>query len=287
MEISGTTKLFCLIGSPVAHSGSPAMHNFSFEHLGLDCRYLAFDIGKERIADAVSAIRTLPIHGCNVTMPCKTAILPYLDELSPAARLVGAVNTVVNQNGKLVGHITDGVGFVNSLRAKGVEVAGKRMTIFGSGGAATAIQIQCALDGAEQITIFCREDSFLPQAQRTVQTIQEHVPSCRIELFDLTETEQLARSLAESHILANATKVGMAPLEQESLVPDAGWFHSGLIVTDAVYHPKETKMLREAKAKGCKVIGGLGMLLWQGAEAFRLFTGKEMPVKEVYEKYFQ
>ena len=186
-----------------------------------------------------------------MTMPCKTAILPYLDELSPAARLVGAVNTVVNQNGKLVGHITDGVGFVNSLRAEGVEVAGKRMTIFGSGGAA-AIQIQCALDGAEQITIFCREDSFLLQAQRTVQTIQEHVPSCRIELFDLTETEQLARSLAESHILANATKVGMAPLEQESLVPDAGWFHSGLIVTDAVYHPKETKMLRKPRPKAAR-----------------------------------
>ena len=153
-RISGRTGLMGLIGSPVGHSGSPAMYNYSFEKLGLDYAYLAFDIKVEEVKQAVEAVKTFKMRGCNVTMPCKTEALKYMDELSDAARIIGAVNTIVNEDGKLIGHITDGQGFVDNLRDHGVEIKDKKITICGGGGAATAIQVQCALEGAREGCIF-------------------------------------------------------------------------------------------------------------------------------------
>ena len=159
-RITGHTGLLALIGSPVGHSGSPAMYNYSFERLGLDYVYVAFDIKEEETGDAIAAMKTFHMRGCNVTMPCKTAAAKYMDELSPAARIIGAVNTIVNENGKLIGHMTDGEGFVQNLRDHGIDVSGKKITVAGGGGAATAIQVQCALDGAREISIFNIKDSF-------------------------------------------------------------------------------------------------------------------------------
>ena len=153
-RISGHTGLLALIGSPVGHSGSPAMYNYSFERLGLDYVYVAFDIKVEEVADAIAAMRTFKMRGCNVTMPCKTEVVKYMDELSPAAQIIGAVNTIVNDNGRLTGHITDGEGFVHNLKDHGIDIKGKKITVAGGGGAATAIQVQCALDGAREISIF-------------------------------------------------------------------------------------------------------------------------------------
>ncbi len=285
-KISGHTGLLALIGSPVGHSGSPAMYNYSFEKLGLDYVYVAFDVKEDKVPDALNAIRTFNMRGCNVTMPDKIAAFHGMDELSPAAKLVGAVNTIVNENGKLVGHITDGEGFNNNLRAHGVEIKDQKITIIGGGGAATAIQVQCALDGAKEISIFNRHDGFYSRTETTAKKIQEAVPTCKVNVYDLADEEKLKEEIQSSNIFVNATIVGMKPLDDQSVVKDPSWFHADLVVADTVYNPLETKLLKEAKACGCKTVGGQGMLLYQGVAAFKLYTGLDMPVEEVKAKFF-
>ncbi|MCI5711949.1 MAG: shikimate dehydrogenase [Lachnospiraceae bacterium] len=285
-RISGHTGLLGLIGSPVGHSGSPAMYNYSFQKLGLDYAYVAFDIKIEEVKDAISAMKTFKMRGMNVTMPCKTEALKYMDELSPAARIIGAVNTIVNDNGKLTGHITDGEGFVNNLKDHGIEIKGKKITVAGGGGAATAIQVQCALDGAREISIFNIKDAFFERTLHTAEKIRKEVPGIVVNVYDIADTEKMTEEIKSSDIFANATIVGMKPMENESVVKDVKAFYPGLVVADAVYNPEETKLLKEAKEAGCTCIGGKGMLLWQGVAAFKLFTGKDMPVKKVKELYY-
>nr|WP_288825422.1 shikimate dehydrogenase [uncultured Clostridium sp.] len=280
-RISGRTGLMALIGSPVGHSGSPAMYNYSFEKLGLDYAYLAFDVTVEEVEKAIEAVKTLRMRGCNVTMPCKTEALKYMDELSDAARITGAVNTIVNENGKLTGHMTDGQGFVDNLRDHGVEIKEKKITICGGGGAATAIQVQCALEGAREISIFNIKDAFFERTLETAEKIRQEKPGCIVNVFDITDMETMREEMKTSDIFANATIVGMKPMDNDSVVKDVTMFRPGLVVTDAVYNPKETKMLREAKEAGCICINGQGMLVWQGAAAFKLYTGQEMPVEGV------
>jgi len=263
------------------------MYNYSFERTGIDAAYLAFDIPLEKTAEAVEALKTLHVGGFNITMPCKTAVARYLDALSPAARLIGACNTVtVGEGGKLTGHNTDGVGFVRNLHEHGVEVAGERLVLLGAGGAATAIAVQAALDGAAEIAIFNRRDEFYANGEQTVEKLREAVPACRVTLTDLADDGALAEAVGRCGILVNATKVGMKPLDGETLV-DPALFRPDLVVADTVYNPRETRMIREAQAAGCKAaVGGIGMLLWQGVAAFKLFTGKDMPAQEVLEKFF-
>ena len=285
-RISGHTGLLALIGSPVGHSGSPAMYNYSFEKLGLDYAYVAFDIKIEEAADAIAAMKTFKMRGCNVTMPCKTEVVKYMDELSPAAKIIGAVNTIVNDNGKLTGHMTDGEGFVKNLLDHGVEVKGKKITVAGGGGAATAIQVQCALDGAREISIFNIKDDFFARTLETAEKIRKAVPECVVNVYDIADTAKMTEEILSSDIFANATIVGMKPMDDQSVVKDLSAFHKDLVVADAVYNPIETKLLREAKEAGCKCVGGKGMLLWQGVAAFKLYTGMDMPVEEVKARYF-
>ncbi|WP_411680817.1 shikimate dehydrogenase [Clostridium thailandense] len=286
-RISGTTGLLGLIGTPVGHSKSPVMYNYSFQKLGLDYAYLAFDIPVEKVPDAIEAIKTFNMRGSNVTMPCKGEVTKYMDELSPAARIIGAVNTIVNDNGKLTGHITDGIGFVRNLKENGVEIKGEKVTIMGAGGAATAIQVQCALDGAKEISIFNVKDDFYLKAEKTVENIKKEVPECIVNLYDLEDDQRLKVEVASSDILINGTLVGMHPHEDKTNIKDTSIFRKDLVVADVVYNPKKTKFLTDAETAGCETIGGLGMLLWQGAEAFKLYTGLEMPVEEVKELYFK
>lgn len=285
-RISGTTGLLALIGSPVGHSGSPAMYNYSFQKLGLDYVYVAFDVAQDKVGQAIEAMRTFHMRGCNVTMPDKTEAAKYMDELSDAARLIGAVNTIVNDNGKLTGYITDGEGFVNNLRDHGVEIAGKKITIAGGGGAATAIQVQCALDGAGEISIFNRKDEFFHRTLETAEKIKKQKPDCSVNVYDIADEAKIKEEISTSDIFANATILGMKPMENESVVKDVSAFRPGLVVCDAVYNPKQTKLLREAAQAGCTCISGEGMLLWQGAAAFKLYTGQDMPVQEVKERFF-
>ena len=240
-RISGTTGLLALIGSPVGHSGSPAMYNYSFQKLGLDYVYVAFDVAQDKVGQAIEAMRTFQMRGCNVTMPDKTEAAKYMDELSDAARLIGAVNTIVNDNGKLTGYITDGEGFVNNLRDHGVEIAGKKITIAGGGGAATAIQVQCALDGAGEISIFNRKDEFFHRTLETAEKIKKQKPDCSVNVYDIADEAKIKEEISTSDIFANATILGMKPMENESVVKDVSAFRPGLVVCDAVYNPKQTK----------------------------------------------
>lgn len=283
-RIKGTTGLLALIGSPVGHSGSPDMYNFSFRYHNLDYAYLAFDIQEDEVPAALDAMRLFHMRGCNVTMPCKNKAAACVDELSPAARIVGAVNTIVNENGKLIGHITDGIGFVRNLKEHGVDVKDKKMVVLGAGGAATALQVQCALDGAASISIFNPDDPFLDRARTTAEKLKAEVPDCQVTVYCLEDQERLRAEIANADILVNGTLAGMKPHDDVSLI-DKSMLHKNLVVADVVYNPIETKLLREAKEAGCKqTVGGKGMLLWQGAAAYKLYTGLEMPTAE-YQKY--
>ncbi|MGN0204198.1 MAG: shikimate dehydrogenase, partial [Coprococcus sp.] len=261
-RIKGTTKLLALIGSPVGHSGSPAMYNFSFRYHSLDYAYMAFDIKEEQVPQAMDAVRLLQLRGFNVTMPCKSAVAKYVDELSPAARIIGACNTVVNEDGRLIGYMTDGAGFVRNLRENSVDVKGKRIVIMGAGGAATAIQVECALEGAAAVSIFNRS---LEKAERTVEKLRKETPECEVKAFSFEDQDILRMQIAAADILINATSLGMKPHEDTTPVTDTSMFRPDLVVADVVYNPLETRLMREAREAGCrKVIGGEGMLLWQG-----------------------
>lgn len=286
-RISGHTKLYCLIGSPVGHSGSPAMYNYSFARTGVDAAYLAFEFPLDKVQEGVAALKTFQVGGFNVTMPDKTAVAGIVDDLSPAARLIGACNTVtVGEDGKLTGHNTDGIGFVRNLHEHGVEVQRKKLVVLGAGGAATAICVQAALDGAAEIAIFNRKDEFYANGELTVEKLRQAVPACKASITPLEDGAALAEAVKGCDILVNATKVGMKPLDGETLI-DPALFRPELVVADTVYNPRETRMIQEAKAAGCKAaVGGIGMLLWQGVAAYKLFTGKDMPAQEVLEKFF-
>ncbi len=287
MEISGKTKLFGLIGFPVEHSKSPAMYNYCFEKWNLDYKYLAFEVDKEQTGEAIRAFRTFHMKGANITMPCKQEVLKYLDEISSAARLVGACNTIVNHDGVLTGYITDGEGYIENLRHEGVEVKGKKITLLGAGGVSSAIQAQALLDGAREIAVFNKKDAFWDKAVAKAAEYQKAFPSQKIAVFDMDDTEKLAEEIRTSDILSNATRVGMPPLEDMSIITDHSLFRKDLVVTDVVYEPEKTKLLREAEAVGCKTVGGLGMLIYQGAAAAKLYTGMDMPVEEIKEKFFK
>lgn len=284
--ITGHTKLTALLGSPVSHSISPLMHNESFRQLGLDYVYLCFDVTEETLPQAVEGLKTCGIRGFNITMPCKNKIVELLDELSPAVRLIGAANTVVNDNGRLIGYNTDGIGYMQAVKDAGHDIIGKAITIMGAGGAATAICAQAALDGVAKINIFARSTSrFWNRTQTLVNKINETLP-CEAVLYENENKEALKLAISESSLLLNATSVGMAPNIDATIIPDTTLFHPELIVSDIIYNPQETLLLRQAKEAGCAVFNGMYMLLYQGAEAFRLWTGQNMPVEIIKEKYF-
>ena len=286
MKITGHTRLLALFGSPVVHSGSPAMYNYSFEKLGLDYVYVAFDVDKNGLKEAVSAARLYNMRGFNLTMPCKNEVLHYIDELSPEARLVGAVNTVVNENGRLIGYKTDGTGFIKNLEAHKIDIKNKKIAVAGAGGAATAIVVQLALEGAGEIHIFNRKSETFNKMVETAKRLRQEVPEVVIELYDILDEAKFNSLIKEAEIFVNATAAGMKPYDEESVIKDISVFHKDLVVADVVYNPIETKLLKEAGRAGCTCIDGKGMLLWQGVYAFKLYTGKDMPVEDVRSKFF-
>ena len=286
MNITGSTILTGLLGSPVAHSVSPAMHNEAFRLLDLDYVYLAFNVGTDSLKDAVKGLKTLGARGFNLTMPDKIAILDLVDELTPAARLAGACNTVINDNGHLIGHTTDGIGYMRSVADAGHDIIGKKMTLLGAGGAATAICTQAALDGVKEIDIFRRNrpEAFAQTVAFADRTAKD--TGCKIHVYDFADETQMKKSLAESAILTNATNVGMAPDTDAIPIPNVQFLHPDLIVSDIIYNPRQTQLMKITASMGCPVFNGMYMLLYQGAAAFECWTGLEMPVAEIKKKYF-
>jgi len=278
-HISGYTQLIGIIANPIRHSISPKMHNAAFEKLGLDYAYLAFEIDSSQLKDTVYGLKAMGARGFNVSMPYKTAIIDYLDELSPAAKLCQAVNTVVNENGKLIGHMTDGSGLIQSLKDAGYDIKGKKVTVVGCGGAGKAIQIQAALDGVAELAIFNRSRD---KGLEIVNLINEQT-NCQATFYELSDEEVLKEQLLDSYLLINATNIGMADLEGESFIKNLSTLHEQLIVCDIIYNPRKTKLLKQAEEVGCEIINGVGMIIYQGAEAFKLWTGEEMPIDYVKE----
>ena len=206
-RISGATKLIGLIGSPVQNSGSPKIHNAVFEHLGLDYAYIAFDVDNDRLEDTVRGMAAMGFLGYNVTTPCKTFVLPFLDEVSEAAEIMGAVNTVVIQDGRSLGDNADGAAFMRNLVLNGVDIRGKKITVMGAGGAGSALVTQAALDGVAEIDLFNRKDEFFTGAEELIERLKDHSP-CKVVLYDLEDEEQLRTSIDDSMLLVNATSVG-------------------------------------------------------------------------------
>lgn len=284
-RVTGHTELIGLIAYPIRHSMSPTMHNEAFKKLGLDYVYVCFEVDNSTLEDTVKGLRAMKVRGWNVSMPNKGPITQYLDKLTPVAEIVGACNTVVNDNGVLTGTITDGTGAMQALKVEGVEYVGKKMTVIGAGGAATAIQVQAALDGVRELTIFNQKDAFFEKAEETVKKLREKT-DCVVNLYDLADHAKLKSELDSSDIYIDSTSCGMKPLEGVVAIPDKSYLRPGLVVMDTVYAPRETELLKWATEVGCKNFNGLGMMLYQGAAAFKLWTGKDMPVDFIRDVLF-
>lgn len=282
--ISGTTKLVGLLGSPVTQSMSPAMHTASFAKMGIDAVYLGFDVQPEQLESVVKGFAEAGVTGYNVTMPCKTKVLPYLDELTPVAELMGAVNTVVIKDGKSIGDNTDGAGFVRNMKLHGFEPEGKVITVAGAGGAGSAVFTQLALDGVVAINIFNRHDDFWDVTQKKIMELSSKT-GVPMVLGDLDDKELLTRAIKNSDLFVNATRVGMAPIEDECVI-DEDMLHEGLFVADTVYEPRETKLIRMAKEHNLQTAPGLGMLLQQAALGEKIWFDVDMPTDYIEEEFF-
>ena len=288
-NIDGKTKLVGLLATPIGHSLSPRMHNLAYTLTGLNYAYLAFEVGNDELEATVKGLKAAGAAGFNVSMPNKMKVLEYLDELDDSAKYARASNTVVNRDGLLIGYNTDGQGYVKNLLEHGVTLEGKKVTLVGSGGAATPIAIQLVQSGIKEISIFARNDAFFVQAEENVDYINKEMKQFGVKanLFPLEDKEAFRREVAESAILANGTSLGMKPLDHLSIIDDAlDVLRKDLVVTDVVYNPQKSKLLAQAEEAGATAINGLGMMLWQGALGFKLFTGVDMPVEQVKEILF-
>ncbi|MBK9947293.1 MAG: shikimate dehydrogenase [Nitrospira sp.] len=284
MDIDTKTQFCGVIGKPVGHSLSPAIHNAAFRALGLNFVYLAWQV--DTIGDAVKGLRALGnFRGASVTIPHKVAAMQFLDHVEPTAKRIGAINTIVADKGELSGYNTDATGALRALREGGVELKGRRIVVLGSGGAARAIAVALAADsGVENLTLLGIEDS---ERTRLAQDIRS-VGVATVEDSHLDEAA-LRRALPDSHVLIHCTPVGMSPKSDSTCVP-ASLLHSGLAVMDIVYNPRETQLLKDAKFAGCKTIPGLEMFLNQAVTQFELWTNQAAPVavmRTVLESHFQ
>lgn len=263
MKITGRTKIVGIIGYPVEHTLSPPMHNVAFESLGIDYCYVPFLVHPDQLEPAVRSVRALHLCGVNVTVPHKERVMPFLDELNEEAAFIGAVNTIVNSGGRLAGHNTDGRGFMRSLSESGVIVDDKNVAIIGAGGAARAIGYYLC-QKAGKLSIYGRT---IERAEKLVQDLNKIKGSVHV-LLDLS-------SIGRFQIIINATPVGLK--KDDQLPIDTALLRPEQTVCDLIY--RDTPLLIEASKKGCTVLNGFGMLLWQGVYAFELFTGEKPPVE--------
>lgn len=268
-------ELTGVFGDPVDDNPSIILEEAGYNALGLNYRYLTIKVLPEDLGRAMDAVRAMHFRGINLTMPHKIRVIPMLDELTEAAQIIGAVNTVINDNGKLIGENTDGKGFTRSLQSEGVELAGKRIMILGAGGAARAIGVECALCGAARILIANRTERSGRELSELI-TEKTHSDSCYLSWNGTLKIPE------ETDILINATPVGFTPAQDQKPDIDYDTIRSGMIVSDVVFDPVETKFLKEAKERGARTFSGIGMLVQQGALNFTLWTGEDAPVDVMY-----
>lgn len=252
-NITGHTELVGLMAYPIRHTQSPATHNLAYDKNGNDVIQLAFEVDNDSLEAAVNSIRALKMLGSNISMPNKTVVHKYLEEVDEAAKLCGAINTIVNTRdengqvtGKLKGYNTDGMGYWQGIKEEGIDFKGMKMVLIGTGGAAAAIAVRGALDGIAELHIFNIRDKFFARGEEIVETINNNT-NCKATMNDLADSDLLKEKMQEADIFCDATGVGMHPLEDLSSIPDPSFFRPDLIVTDTVYDPRETVMMKQAK----------------------------------------
>ncbi|MFA5839637.1 MAG: shikimate dehydrogenase [Candidatus Margulisiibacteriota bacterium] len=268
-------KITGLLGFPLGHTLSPAMQNAAFKELGLDWEYKKFEVAPEDLKAAVDGFKAMHLAGFNVTIPHKEKIIPLLDDVTKLASLIGAVNTVKYQNGSLIGYNTDGEGFIASLKNDANESpAGKNIVVLGAGGAGRAVCVMLAENKASNLTI---SDIDQTKSAELAKHIRSNFKITCSSL--LPNSPALQAAINSAHILVNTTPIGMLPKIDFSPIDETILLPSQLLVYDLVYNPAETKLIKQAKAAGCRTCSGLGMLVYQGAFAFTIWTGEEAPLE--------
>jgi shikimate dehydrogenase len=275
-SLNGHTKIIALFGNPIAHTASPPMQNAALEKLGLNYVYIPFCVSKSNISTAMESIRVLDFLGANVTVPFKESVIPYLDELTVQARLIGAVNTIKNDNGKLIGHNTDGDGFIEALKdlSKKFTPRKKKVVILGAGGGARAVAVALAQKKIKSLVLADVQEE---KAKSLAAMLRSKLG---VDVKGLTpNTQQFYNLVEEADLLINATPIGMHPKVTECPLSNISVIHPRQLVVDMVYNPAQTKFLKLAKHLGAKTQNGLGMLLYQGVLAFEIFTGHKAPTE--------
>jgi shikimate dehydrogenase len=273
-QIDSNTLLFGVIGNPIRHSKSPIMMNRAFRETGINGVYTAFHVASDRIGDFAAGVRAMGIRGVNVTIPHKLDIMSVLDEIDASAQAIGAVNTIVNDAGRLIGYNTDGIGYVRSLKEEAErELAGKRIVVLGAGGAARGIIYALVSENPARITIANRS---VDRAKELADSLQNKVD------IEAISNEELQTACQQADIVINTTSVGMFPQTEETPI-DASWLKPGAVASDLIYNPLKTKFLQQAEQRGCRIHGGLGMFIYQGAYAFEYWTGQPAPAAAMRE----
>ncbi len=274
MPITGTTRVVGVIGWPVEHSLSPPMHNAALRYLGLDWVYVPFAVQPENVAEAVVAVRGLNLVGLNVTVPHKAAVLPYLDDATPEVWLLGACNTIVNEDGYLRGENTDVKGFRRSVEEAGWSLAGRLVVLVGAGGSARAVALAALQAEAAAVTVLNRT---LSRAEELLAALAPVAGSVPLRALALSDPETPA-AVGEAQVIVDCTSVGMYPRHEVPPVIPGEWLHAGQLVCDLTYNPRRTTLLQAAVAAGAQALEGTGMLVHQGALALEKWTGQPAPI---------
>jgi shikimate dehydrogenase len=279
MYPSVTTKLVFLLGKPLGHSLSPRMHNRIFNKKNMDYLYIPVEVSEEDLPFVFNGLKRMNFAGCNVTIPHKIKIMDLVDELDNLASAIGAVNTVCVEKGQTKGYNTDGEGFLMALKPHlNTPINEKKFFLIGSGGAGRAIAMTLAFHGAKRIFLCNRTIS---KAHILADEISKKIRDC-VEVVP-KNNEHIGRVISDAHVLINSTSIGMQP-NDEGIPIDPSLLHDELIVTDIVYKPRMTNLLKAAKERACTIIDGLGMLVYQGAESFKLWTNEYPPVEEMFDE---
>jgi len=273
-RINGKTKLTGIIGYPLEHTLSPAIHNAAFQSLELNWCYLPLWVKRENLPAALDGLKALNFVGVNVTMPYKEMVFPLMDEVVSYARMVGAVNTIEIKEDKLVGHNTDGQGFLTSLKEEAdFEPRGKKIVLVGAGGAARAVAVSLGLSEIEQLSIVNRSKR---RAEELCRLIKKNFPNLSAEFFGLDE--ELREVFGQADLIINATPVGMFPKKEEIPFP-VEYIKREQLVFDLIYRPRPILLLQKAAQRGAKILDGLGMLIYQAAASFEIWTGLKPPIE--------
>jgi shikimate dehydrogenase len=284
-RIQGTTRLIGLIGTPIKHSLSPHMHNSAFEKTGQDYAYLCLEVGKEGLKQAIDALKLFNAKGSNITFPNKQEVIQYLDEISEDAKIIGSVNTITidDETKKIKGYNTDGRGFVASIEELKIDYKGKKVVVLGVGGAGRAIAVQLAYDGVGELIIKDIDEALMKEVK---ETINKGIQNCKVKLIG--DEEALKEELKEAVLLINATPLGMKGRDNMCAISSAEVLNNTkAFVYDIVYEPRETKLMKYAKEKGLQTINGVNMMLWQGALAYKIWLGEDMPLDYVRGELFE